>query len=227
MSDTETTAPVTAEGQPESVAASATGDSLLGNAPHAETQIEAKPGEGENKTPEQQDGEKTDSDKKDEDKKQSGAPEEYQDFTLPDGVTLDDTKLADFKEFAKTNNLSQEQAQAAIDKHVQAVQEAAKAPYELWAQTQKEWTDAVKADPDIGGAKFQENIGHAARAVDQFGGSALREALNFTGAGNHPAVIKAFVTIGKHLAEGTFVSPNNAATPKSAEEVFYPTMTKK
>lgn len=60
------------------------------------------------------------------------------------------------------------------------------------------WTQQSKA---LFGAGYEAEIDRARRAVDAFGGSELRELLDATGLGSHPAVVKAFHQIGKRVSE--------------------------
>ncbi|HYD04116.1 MAG TPA: hypothetical protein VEC60_00235, partial [Reyranella sp.] len=50
----------------------------------------------------------------------------------------------------------------------------------------------------------------------------LREALSFTGAGNHPAVVKAFVRLGEMISEDRF-QPSRPVppVPRSPADVIY------
>jgi hypothetical protein len=77
----------------------------------------------------------------------------------------------------------------------------------------------------IGGDKLAENLGIARKALDQFGTPELKDVLNMTGFGNHPAVIRAFYKIGKAISEDKFVkgSTPSAAATDIAKRMF-PTM---
>jgi hypothetical protein len=106
----------------------------------------------------------------------------------------------------------------------------------LWAETQTKWQAEVKADPEIGGTKFQESIKTAALVFEPgesnpFVGSAeearsLRDALNATGAGNNPAIVKMFVKMGNILKEPAGLTGNPTKTDKTGNllDKLYPTM---
>lgn len=198
---TETTAEAGAEGASEATSEKPAGEQ--GSDSQAETEGKDKPeGEGEG------------------DKK----PVEYADFALPEGMTVDQPILDEAKSLFAEDGLSQERAQKYVDLYTNKLKESAEAPYKLWAETQKQWQDSIRNDPEVGGSKLAENLGVAAKALDRFGGDKLRQALNFTGAGNHPDVIKAFVQIGKAISEGKFVTGGgNAGSGKSRAERLYPT----
>jgi len=144
-------------------------------------------------------------------KPETRAPEEYANFSLPEGVTMDETQTVEFKSFAKEQDLTQEQAQKVLEFGGAKLKALVEAPYKEWSETQKKWQAEVKADPDIGGTKYEESV-KAAAMVFVPGESnpfvktgeeaqALRQALFVTGAGNNPAMVKFFVNIGRLLAE--------------------------
>ena len=86
----------------------------------------------------------------------------------------------------------------------------------------KEWADTVRADPDLGGAKLRENLGVAAKAIDAFGGKELREILDATGLGNHPVLVKAFVQIGKAIADDRLAGGGAGGTQQRDARSLYP-----
>jgi hypothetical protein len=76
----------------------------------------------------------------------------------------------------------------------------------------------AQADPEIGGAKWNESINLAAHALDKLGaplGSPLRQLLDDTGVGNHPEMIRVFARAGRLL--GAKAPPR----PRSAAETLY------
>jgi len=150
----------------------------------------------------------------------------YEAFKLPEGVELEPVALAEAQKFmAETLKLPQEAAQSLVDFHVKALQTEAEAPYRLWEDTQRKWQDEVKADPVIGGDNLANVKVKVAKLLDEFGHKGVKEALAFTGAGNNPAIIHTFYKIAEKLVEGTFVPGGGAGQgPRSAEQVFYPTM---
>jgi hypothetical protein len=147
----------------------------------------------------------------------------YADFTLPDGIEVDASSLDAAKQLFAADGLSQERAQSYIDLYTARMQEAVEAPYRLWAETQREWQEAVKTDREIGGPRLAANLAVAAKAVDRFGGDALRQALNASGAGNHPDVIRAFIRIGKAISEDALVLGRGVAhESRSRADRLYP-----
>jgi len=83
------------------------------------------------------------------------------------------------------------------------------------AVQKKTWYDAFVADPEIGGARRGETEHFAAKGLDALGyaqGHPFREALNNSGFGNHPDMIRAFRRLGELVGEdGGFVRPTTAS----------------
>ena len=129
----------------------------------------------------------------------------YAEFTLPQGITIDAASMTEAKQLFAADGLSQERAQSYVDLYAGKLKEATEEPYRLWAETQRDWQTAVKTDREIGGARLAANLATASKAIDRFGGDALRQALNVSGAGNHPDVIRAFIRIGKAISEDSLV----------------------
>ncbi len=164
-------------------------DSPVQTTPNADTPQE----QAASKTPDNQ------QDKPDEGK--VGAPEAYADFTIPEGITVNDSAISSFKEVAKNLNLTQEQAQGLVDLQTKIMQEASTKQEETFNTLQDEWVDTAKADKEIGGEHFNENVAVANKALKAFGTPELNDVLDFTGAGNHPEVIRFFYRIGKAIGE--------------------------
>lgn len=154
---------------------------------------------------------------------QAAEPVAYESLKLPDGISVDPESLAAATELFRASALSQEQAQKFIDLAVSREQAAARKGAQAFVDLQNKWVSEIKADPDIGGDKLTASLASAARAIDRLGVPGLREALNLTGAGNHPAVVKAFVRLGQMVSEDRF-QPGKDAAPgaqKSLAEVIY------
>ena len=124
-------------------------------------------------------------------------------FQAPEGAAVDETQLGAYRDAAHKAGLTQDQFNAMAAFGADAIKQAAGAPHQAWADLQQQWTNEIKADPAIGGAKLPESLAAARVAIDQLGGDALRTALDTTGAGNNPAIVKAFVEMGKRLQDAS------------------------
>lgn len=78
-------------------------------------------------------------------------------------------------------------------------EEAAKA----WDAQVEGWKADAKADKEIGGDAFDQNVAIASKALKAYGSEELHKILDDSGLGNHPEVIKAFWKMGKEMAEAT------------------------
>lgn len=178
-----------------------------------------KDGEGK----EGADGKKDGEGKKDD--KPAGAPEKYEDFNLPEGITVDAVAIEGFKGLAKELGLTQEAAQKLVD--FQAANEAAQVKKigEFWDKQASDWLAEAKADKEFGGAKFDESVAAANAALKQFGTPKLIEALQTYGMGNHPEVIRAFARVGQAIQNDKLVpGGKDVSKPTSAAEALYPSM---
>ena len=155
---------------------------------------------------------------KQEPEKEAGAPEKYEDFKAPQGVSLDADVVKGFSEVAKELNLPQDKAQAVIDKVTPIL---AQKQADQIAQTNKAWQEKVKADPEIGGDHLKSSIATAQKALRDFRGAdgkfvdedvAELAAI----AGNHPGLIK----ILKHFGSGIGEDRSPAAKSNAVKQVL-------
>lgn len=157
-------------------------------------------------------------------------PVEYEDFTLPEGLTAEDPALVLFREEAAKLGLTQEQAQALVSKIGEQAVLNGKAQVDNWVQLNNDWTAEIKADPEMGGANFEPMRVNVGKLWDEFVGpenspdrqALAKEALDF-GWGNCPRLAKAIARIAASQTEGGHVSGNPARTRLSDAEVMYPT----
>lgn len=146
-----------------------------------------------------------------------GAPEQYSEFATPEGYNLDEAAHAAFQETAKTLNLTQEQAQQLIDYDAKRTLEGTDTATKQWNDTLDGWKADLKNDEVMGGAKHEENLGLANKAIDAFGTPELRTFLDESGLGSHPELLKAFHKAGSAISEDQLVSGHdeNNVKPKS------------
>lgn len=158
------------------------------------------------------------------DGKPVGAPEQYEAFAAPEGVTLDDAVLTDFQGVAKEMGLSQEAAQALIDKMAPTIAKQNQAQLDnLTKQVRAEWVDSSKADKEFGGDKLDENLAVAKRAWETYGTPELTQLLNDSGLGDHPEVIRWAYRVGKTISpDSRHVSGGNPDSAGKDARSFYP-----
>ncbi|ELD3228479.1 peptidase [Enterobacter hormaechei] len=168
------------------------------------------------------DGDKP-ADKSDEkEQKQEGAPEKYE-FKPAEGQELDTAALEQFEPIARELNLNNEQAQKMVDLYgTKILPMVQKQQAESWQKTTEQWAADVKADKEIGGDKLTANLSAAQRALEQFGDQELKEYLDTTGLGNHPALVKAFIKVGKAMSEDKVVTGGHESGGSDLISAFYP-----
>ena len=147
-------------------------------------------------------------------------------LTLPEGMKADDPTFKSFGEiFTDTKLDPQAKGQKLIDLYKDAVTGIRQQQQDVWKSTNEAWVAAVKADPEIGGAKFDSTKTTIARAIDSLGPElsvAFRQGLDATGAGNHPAIWKGLAKMAALLTEGGHVSGSPASGQQHTAESFFP-----
>ncbi|HDT2483031.1 TPA: peptidase [Enterobacter hormaechei subsp. steigerwaltii] len=167
------------------------------------------------------DGDKPADKPDDKEKKPKGAPEKYE-FTAGEGVELDTEALKDFEPVARDLNLTNEQAQKLVDAYPKILAGVQQRQAEAWQKQTEGWAETVKADKEIGGDKLTANLSAAQRALEQFGDPELKEYLDSTGLGNHPALVKAFIKVGKAMSEDKVVTGGHESGGSDLISAFYP-----
>jgi hypothetical protein len=112
---------------------------------------------------------------------------------------------------AKLNGLQEKTMKAASD-----------ASSAHWNEMQTAWKNEVSADAEIGGTKTSAVLGSISKIMDEFGTPELRQALDVTGAGNNPHVIRFLAKVSKELGEGRPISGNPTSAPKTHAELLFP-----
>lgn len=150
------------------------------------------------------------------------AAEVAYEFKAPDGMELDKDATTAFTAIAKDLKLAPDAAQKVVDIAVGMQQRAVEAHTKQVA----EWADQVKADKELGGDKLPQTLATAQKAM-ALGPPELKQLLNDSGLGNHPAVVRFMFTVGKALSEDKFVPSGGAVTTGDMASRLYPTMTPK
>ncbi|CAB5162273.1 putative protease [uncultured Caudovirales phage] len=154
---------------------------------------------------------------------QTGAPDEYAEFNMPEGITLDPEVGTDLKSLAKDLDLSQEQAQKVADLGAKLTQKWGDALQSQIEAQSNAWIDAAKADKEIGGDKLNENLGLAKSALGKFGTPELRELLNTSRLANNPEVIRLLAKVGQAISDDSrAVTGTGSPSPSTLADRMYP-----
>lgn len=145
---------------------------------------------------------------------------------LPEGFTKDDESFGKFGEIMNDSKLSPtERGQKLVELQAEVAKKASEAGTKAWNDLQDQWVRDVKADKEIGGDKLIPTQQVISKAIDALGpdsAKAFRLALDYTGAGNNPAIIKGLAAMGKLLTEGGHITGNPPKTGKTIQEEFFP-----
>ena len=138
------------------------------------------------------------------------------DIKVPDDMPADEAVITEYKALAKELKLAPEAAQKVVDFNVKLEQQRR----EAFANQVKAWGEQVQADKELG---TPEALATAKKAIDDLGSPELRDLLNSTGMGNHPAVVKFALAVGKAISEDRIVSGRNGGetAPRDAASVLY------
>jgi hypothetical protein len=136
------------------------------------------------------------------------APEKYEDFKLPEGVKLEGDQLKSAQDLFKDLNLPQDSAQKLIDFHVAQLKASTETSNKAYEDMRSDWQTKTKADPELGPKlpQIKETIGRALSTLnDPKLVSEFSQAMDLTGAGDHPAFVKAFYKLSQAVTEGRHV----------------------
>lgn len=143
----------------------------------------------------------------------------------PEG--FDAAALPKLIEVAKGYGLNAENAQKLLnDTH--AAQVKAKADMDAAMAKQKaEWHEAIKADKEYGGDKFEASLQRAQKVVGEIDtkiAPGIKQILDSTGYGDHPAVVRLFNYLGQINREDTFAAGGSSAAeaPQTLAQMLYP-----
>lgn len=171
--------------------------------------------------------------------KPAGAPEKYEAFKAPEGweekgLELNQETIDKAIPLFKELGLSQEQAQKLIDFYTGESEASSDRALQSVMDMRKGWRDAVSADKNLG-HRLPEVKTNFSKMLGALGdanlASAFKEAMDLTGAGDHPAFIRAVDLWSQRFTEGTHVSGNGPSTegqrapgsrPESAARALYP-----
>lgn len=141
---------------------------------------------------------------------------------LPDTYKIHDERMGRFMDFAKSKSLTSAEAQGLVDLFVESgadMQQAVeRALLEQHESQMAEWEKQARADKDIGGAGFDANLAVAQSAIARFGSPEAKAVIDAYGLGNHPAILKMFVAIGKAISEGSHVSSTPGLPARQSPE---------
>lgn len=131
------------------------------------------------------------------------------DIELPEGVEVSEADMNSFLGIMNNRELTPaQQGQQLVALQLEMAQNAQDAATQagqtLWEETQNNWRAEAQALPEIGGDQLDRTLADIKKGLQVAGADdATFEALNVTGAGNHPAIIKLLHKLTEPLVEKT------------------------
>lgn len=165
-------------------------------------QPDTKDDQGGNDSQDQKDSE--------EDTTDEGAPEAYEDFTLPEGMEMDTNALEVFAPAFKDLNLTQEQAQDMVDKYAAIRQAEHQQMVDYLQERDDKWVKALDTDKEFGGDKLPAMAAGVNTMLKTFDSDGeLVQFLKETGQQNCAPLFKMFARMHPHFSEDVFVDSND------------------
>lgn len=146
------------------------------------------------------------------------------DLKLPEGSLLDPKAVDELAAFAKAEKLSKETAQKVLERESALRSSFVEVQQAELVKTQKSWVSDAQKDKEYGGDRFGENAELAKRVFQRYGTEEFGHALEKSGLGNHPELLRFVIRIGKSMAEDQLVMPaadGGGSSRKSAADVLY------
>lgn len=138
-------------------------------------------------------------DKQPDDTGGDGADEAAKAWTLEAPEGMDAAVAKEIESGCKELGMSREQAVKVLDMRKQELA--------AWDRQVSAWQNEIRDDPEFGGAKLQESVVKAQRALAAFDPDGkVKAMLESTGYGNNPDVIRLFARAGAAMAEDKFVA---------------------
>ena len=86
------------------------------------------------------------------------------------------------------------------------------------------WRAELRADPELGGENFDKTRLHLSTVMRKFGNNEVKDILNSTGLGDHPAFVRMFNAIGASMSQEVNVIKGAQPKPKfTYKDYFYNT----
>lgn len=152
-------------------------------------------------------------------------------LTLPEGITITPEETSAFAEILNGEFSPQERGQKLLDLYFSQQEALNKAGQEAaisaWNTMNEQWREEVRAMPEFAG-DLQAKLGGIKQALTTLGADEnFFSALDLTGAGNNPHVLRMLAKLTAPYIEGGAVGGETTSTVASKERMLatmYPTM---
>ena len=142
--------------------------------------------------------------------KPTGAPDKYETFKAPEGITLDDKTIERVTPVFRELGLSQTAAQKLIDFYGEQLKSNDQRLADAVTNMRAGWRDEINKS-DLGGKLDQVKVDIGHMKDELFAGDAkarkeFEDAMDLTGAGDNPHIVRAWWKAAQRFTEGTHVS---------------------
>lgn len=156
-------------------------------------------------------------------------PAAYEGLNAPEGTTLDAASIEAATPLLRSFGVPDERAQEFLDGAAPVIAgiverslTAAAAQQEVArAELTRTWADEARADPEMGGGRFDETVASAALARDTLFAPAFNTFLNETGLGNHPEMIRGLAKAGAQLAQSSIHRGEGGQQERTTAQKLY------
>lgn len=179
----------------------------------------------QDQTGQDQDKQDQDGQGQDNDGQQDQGQQDYEAFTVPEGMDLDTTAMDAFSPVMKDLGLSQDQAQKLVDVYAGMMQskadEAGQAAAQFYQDRDAQWTKDLEADQDYGG----ENLTTTAAGVNQMlktfdPDGDLVTVMQENALQNCAPLFKFLARVREHFSEDTFVDSNDRSKTTGDKPIY-------
>lgn len=138
-----------------------------------------------------------------------GAPEQYADFTLPEGFSLDGEDREAATTLFKDLDLPQDKAQKLVDYYTQRLQGQRAAEMNALAESRRAWRSEVRQRPDFAAerALAMKGMQMVVTEADE------KELFKDSWLSDHPALFKVFAKVGRLIGEDSFPKGDGQSPP--------------
>lgn len=136
---------------------------------------------------------------------QPGAPENYENFKLPEGQVIKPEVLEDFVPLAKELGLTQEQAQKLVDFNAGMLEAEIKEQDDAFLAQKAQNIKDLKADKELGGGNYEKTVASATKPLHKFWTVEEQQWLVDAGVANRPEFVRGLHAIHEAFGEDVFV----------------------
>lgn len=152
---------------------------------------------------------------------EEGTAEIVYDLKLGENTFLSESNVSEATEFAKTHGLSNEAAQAVLQREDLAIANYVSSQAEANDVEINSWEKQVREDSVLGGDNLNTTVNNSKLVLDKFGSEEFVGILRSTGYGNHPDVVRFLSAVGASMRDDKLITGKEPGQTKSTEDIFY------